>query len=55
MRRLGGSERLLDVSSFAGIMGGMAVFLPACLVPEMRFLALPAFVVLLPSLMLGLR
>jgi hypothetical protein len=55
MRHLTKQERVLDVSSVAGIMAGTAVLLLSCLVSEVRFLAPPAFAVLLPSLLYGAR
>lgn len=55
MRHANGNDRVLDLSSFVGMMAGMGLLFPAYFVPEMRFLALPAFVVLLPSLLYGMR
>lgn len=46
---------LLDASALIGIVAGFAMLLPAFFVPELRFLALPAFVVLVPSLLFGAR
>ena len=44
---------LLDASSLLGIAAGMGMLLPAFLVPDLAFLALPAGLVLLPSLLYG--
>jgi len=49
------SNRVLEASSLAGIMGGVALMLPAFFVAELAFLALPAFALLVPSLLYGTR
>jgi hypothetical protein len=44
-----------DATPLLGIMAGLALLMPAAVVPELGFLALPALVVLLPSLLFGMR
>jgi len=48
-------ERVLEISSLVGIMGGVGLMLPAFFVAELAFLALPAFAILVPSLLYGTR
>ena len=47
--------RSVDASSFAGIVSGLGLLLPALVAPGLELLALPALVVLVPSLLCGLR
>lgn len=57
-RRIDGrsdEERLVDASALVGIAVGMGLLLPAFVAPEMGLLAVPAFLVLLPSLLFGMR
>jgi hypothetical protein len=49
------NSRALDVTSLVGILAGFGMLVPAIFVPELRFLSVPAFVVLLPSLLIGTR
>ena len=48
-------SQALDVTALIGMVGGMALMISASLVPEIRLLALPGFLVLVPSLLYGLR
>ena len=48
-------ERLADASSLLGVLAGMGLLLPAVLVPELRFLLVPAFGLLIPSLLIVSR
>ncbi|MDJ0869343.1 MAG: hypothetical protein QNK03_24780 [Myxococcota bacterium] len=45
-------SRVLDLSSVLGIAAGLGLLLASL---DMQFLALPAFVLLVPSLLFGLR
>ena len=49
------SERTLEASALLGILAGLGMLIPAFLVPEIGFLALPALLLLLPSLLFALR
>jgi len=44
-----------DASSFAGIVSGLGLLLTAVVVPGFDLLAVPALLVLVPSLLCGLR
>ena len=44
-----------DAAPLLGIMAGLALLLPAAVVPELHFLAIPGLVVLVPSLLFGTR
>ena len=48
-------KQSLDITALLGMTLGMALTLPAALMPELALLALPGFVVLVPSLLYGLR
>ena len=48
-------NQTLDVSSVVGMVAGMGLLLPAYVVPDLWFLALPAFLILVPSLLFGMR
>ena len=45
----------LGASSLVGIVAGVGLLVPAAFVPGIEALALPAFLVLLPSLLYTLR
>jgi len=45
------SEQLRETTSLVGIGAGLALLLPAFLLPELRLLAIPAFAIFLPSLL----
>jgi len=47
--------RGLDASTFAGIVAGLGLLLVALLAPGTELLAVPALLVLLPSMLFGLR
>lgn len=49
------SNPVLEASSLLGIAAGVGLMLPAFFVAELAFLALPAFAVLVPSLLYGTR
>jgi len=55
MKILQASDRVLDTTSMVGIMAGFGMLVPAFLVSEMAFLAVPAFVVLLLGMICGTR
>lgn len=44
-----------EVTPLLGILVGLGLLMPAISVPHLDFLALPALVVLLPSLLFGTR
>jgi hypothetical protein len=46
---------LLGASSLLGIVAGFGLLVPSALVPGLEALALPAFLILLPSLLYSLR
>ncbi|MCG8589596.1 MAG: hypothetical protein MJE66_09920 [Proteobacteria bacterium] len=48
-------HRALDATSLLGIVVGVGALVPAALVPELSALALLGFVVLVPSLLFGMR
>ncbi len=48
-------ERVLEVSSLLGIVAAFGVMVPAFFVPDLALLAVPAFVLLIVSLLLGTR
>jgi hypothetical protein len=48
-------SQALDVTALIGMVGGIALMFSASMLPEIRMLALPGFVVLVPSLLYGLR
>lgn len=48
-------RRNLDATSVVGILTGFGLLVPAIFVPELRMLAVPASMVLLPSLLIGMR
>ena len=45
----------LEASSVFGIVAGMGLMMPAFFVAELAVLALPAFALLVPSLLYGTR
>lgn len=45
------SEQVRDATSLVGIGAGLALLLPAFLVPDLMILAIPAFGILIPSLL----
>jgi hypothetical protein len=49
------SDQILDVSALLGIVAAMGLLVPAFFVPGMGALAVPAFVVLLISMLCGTR
>jgi len=49
------SDQVLDVSALVGIVAAMALMVPAFFVAEMGALAVPAFVLLLASMLCGTR
>lgn len=50
-----GDNPTLDVSSMLGVLIGFGMLVPAMFVPDLRFLSVPAAVVLLPSLLFCMR
>jgi hypothetical protein len=44
-----------EATPLLGTLVGLALLMPAASVPELGFLGLPALVVLLPSLLFGMR
>jgi len=48
-------SRVLDVATFIGILSGLTLLIVSYFVPESRFLAVPDFVMLVPSLVYGMR
>jgi len=48
-------SRVLDAATFFGILSGLTLLLVSYFVPESRFLAVPALVMLVPSLIYGMR
>lgn len=55
MKHLTVSDRVLDTSALVGIMAGLAMLLTAFFVPDIAALAAPACVVLVASLLCGMR
>lgn len=55
MKAIAVSQRALDASTLLGVAAGIGLLIPAFVVPGLGSLALPAFVVLVPSLLLALR
>jgi VIT1/CCC1 family predicted Fe2+/Mn2+ transporter len=55
MKHVTFSDRVLDTSSLVGIMGGLAMLLAAFFVPDIAALAAPACIVLVASLLCGMR
>jgi hypothetical protein len=47
--------RLEDTLALLGIVAGMGMLFPVFFVPEMAFLAVPALVVLMPSMLVGMQ
>lgn len=47
--------RRTDALAVVGMVAGMAMLFPVFFVPELAFLAVPAFVVLVPSMLLGMQ
>lgn len=45
----------IDVSAFVGVTVGLALLIPAAVSSELRDLAFPAYALLVPSLLYGLR
>ncbi len=48
-------SRGLDASAFAGLFAGLALLLLACTAPDLATLALPAYLILVPSLLFAAR
>jgi hypothetical protein len=48
-------SRAVDTSALVGLVAGMGLLLSACLAPELRGLAAPAFLLLMPSLIHCMR
>lgn len=48
-------SRGLDASAFAGLFAGLALLLLACTAPDLATLALPAYLILVPSLVFAAR
>jgi hypothetical protein len=48
-------SRFLDVATFFGILSGLALLMVSYFQPEARFLAIPALMMLFPSLVYGMR
>ena len=55
MRSPSYDARVLDASTFTGIVAGLGLLLIALLAPGVELLAVPALLVLLPSMLFGLR
>ena len=55
MKLLDASDRILNAGALAGITTGWGLMVSAFLMPELAVLALPAMLILLPSLLVGLR
>jgi hypothetical protein len=49
------NNRVLEASSLLGIVAGFGLMVPTFFIAELGLLALPGFVLLLPSLLYGLR
>ena len=49
------SDQVLDVSALVGIVAGTGLMIPAFFMPGMGALAVPAFVLLLASMLWGTR
>jgi len=49
------SDQILDVSALAGIVAAIGLMIPAFFLPDLGILAVPAFVLLLASLLCGTR
>ncbi len=48
-------DRALDLCSFVGVLVGMGLLIPSFLFPNLGALTLPAFAILLPSLLFAAR
>ena len=46
---------ILDASALVGILVGFGMLLPSFFVPELHMLAVPAFAILVPSVLFGMR
>jgi len=49
------TDQALDITALVGIVAAMGLMVPAFFVPGMGMLAVPAFVVLLASMLCGTR
>ena len=49
------SDQVLDVTALVGIIAAMGLMIPAFFVSDMGMLAVPAFVLLLGSMLAGTR
>jgi hypothetical protein len=55
MKTVLASDRVLDATALVGIVAGVGMLLSSFVAPGMQLLAVPAVVILVPSLLAGTR
>ncbi len=48
-------ERAIDATAFAGMLGGVTLLMGSFVVPDLSGMTLPAFLVLVPSILFAAR
>ena len=53
--KIAAHDPIVDVTALLGVAAGIGMLLPACFIPELALLAVPACALLFPSMMAGMR